>query len=84
MVLGVLFGYLYFWSGNLLIPILAHFVNNGFTLLMVYLHQLGIIEFDLETTEEIQLLPVIISILVASGLIVSFRNSFSARNHGYE
>ncbi len=28
-VLGVLLGYLYFWSKNLWLPILAHFVNNA-------------------------------------------------------
>lgn len=37
MILGILFGYLYWWSGNIWIPIFAHFVNNGFTVLMVYL-----------------------------------------------
>jgi membrane protease YdiL (CAAX protease family) len=36
MLLGALFGYMYVWSGNLAIPILAHFVNNGFTLLLIY------------------------------------------------
>lgn len=28
-VLGVLLGYLYFWSRNLWLPILAHFINNA-------------------------------------------------------
>jgi len=36
LLLGALFGYLYVWSGNLAIPMLAHFVNNGFTLLLLY------------------------------------------------
>lgn len=36
MLLGVLFGYLYYWSGNLALPMLAHFVNNAFTLSMMY------------------------------------------------
>ncbi len=31
VLLGALFGYLYVWSGNLLIPMIAHFVNNGFS-----------------------------------------------------
>ena len=84
MLLGVLFGYLYYWSGNLIIPILAHFVNNGFTLIMVYLNQLGVVEFDLESTDQVELLPVILSILVASGLIVNFRNSFSRKTTGHE
>ena len=28
-VLGILLGYLYYWSGSLWLPILAHFVNNA-------------------------------------------------------
>ena len=51
MLLGALFGYLYAWSGNLWLPILAHFVNNGFTVIMLYLHQLGYFEFDIESSE---------------------------------
>jgi len=37
MFLGALFGYLYIWSANLWVPIFAHFVNNGITLLMFFL-----------------------------------------------
>ena len=29
LLLGALFGYLYYWSGSLLIPMFAHFVNNA-------------------------------------------------------
>lgn len=36
MALGVLFGYLYFWSGNLLYPIIGHILHNGAQVLMVY------------------------------------------------
>jgi len=28
-LLGVLFGYLYYWSGTIWVPMLAHFINNG-------------------------------------------------------
>jgi len=48
MLLGVLFGYLYYWSGNLWLPILAHFLNNGFTLLMIYLFKIGVVSFDIQ------------------------------------
>ncbi|OJJ21003.1 hypothetical protein BKI52_10535 [marine bacterium AO1-C] len=48
MLLGVLFGYLYYWSGNLWLSILAHFLNNGFTLLMIYLYKTGVISFDIQ------------------------------------
>jgi membrane protease YdiL (CAAX protease family) len=49
VLLGALFGYLYHWSGNLLIPVIAHFVNNGFSLLMIYFHKTEIAGVDLES-----------------------------------
>ena len=36
MALGMLFGYLYFWSGNLLYPIVGHILHNGAQIIMVY------------------------------------------------
>ncbi|MEQ9426134.1 MAG: CPBP family intramembrane glutamic endopeptidase [Cyclobacteriaceae bacterium] len=53
MLLGVLFGYLYWWSGSLLLAVIAHAFNNGFTLLMVFMYQQGATDFDIEGTEEI-------------------------------
>ena len=35
-VLGVLLGYLYYWSGSLWLPILAHFVNNAQAVIFSY------------------------------------------------
>lgn len=48
MLLGVLFGYMYYWSGNLWLPILAHFLNNGFTLFMIYLFKEEVVSFDIQ------------------------------------
>ena len=53
MLLGVLFGYLYWWSGSLMLAIVAHLFNNGFTLIMVYLYQQDLVGFDIEGTSEI-------------------------------
>ncbi|HMJ69868.1 MAG TPA: CPBP family intramembrane glutamic endopeptidase [Cyclobacteriaceae bacterium] len=36
MLLGALFGYMYYWSGNLIVPVFAHFVNNLFAVSMIY------------------------------------------------
>ena len=36
VLFGALFGYAYHWSGNLLYPILMHFVNNAFVLMLSY------------------------------------------------
>ncbi len=38
MIMGVMLGYMYYWSGSLWVPMLAHVVNNGFAVLMSYLY----------------------------------------------
>lgn len=39
MFLGALFGYLLVWSGNIWLPILAHFLNNGMAVVGAYMLQ---------------------------------------------
>lgn len=73
MLLGALFGYLYLWSGNLWVPILAHFVNNGFTVLMVYLYQRKMVSMDIESAESVPVLASFISGVITLGLLVYFR-----------
>lgn len=67
MLLGALFGYLYYWSGNLLIPMVAHFFHNGFTLVMMYLYQQGTSPIDPESNEA---LPVPAVVTGGFGVIV--------------
>lgn len=76
MFLGALFGYLYFWTGDLKIAMFAHFVNNAFTLVMVYLNQLGWVDFDLENTESPALYSVILfAIITAITLYIIHKKS---------
>ncbi|MDV3307987.1 MAG: CPBP family intramembrane metalloprotease [Cyclobacteriaceae bacterium] len=51
LLLGGLFGYLYAWSGSLLIPIFAHFVNNALAVLSLYFYQTGKTDISLESPE---------------------------------
>jgi membrane protease YdiL (CAAX protease family) len=79
MLLGALFGYLYVWSGSIWVPILAHFVNNGFTVLMVYLHQQKLVSMDIESTESVPVLGALISGVITAGLLYYFRQLNSNR-----
>jgi len=36
---GIVLGYLSYWSGTLWLPVLAHFINNTFSILVVYISQ---------------------------------------------
>jgi membrane protease YdiL (CAAX protease family) len=38
MFLGIIFGYLLYWTGKLWIPILAHFVNNALATMWYYIY----------------------------------------------
>lgn len=38
MILGILLGYLFYWSGSIWIPILGHFVNNTTAVVVYYIY----------------------------------------------
>ena len=38
MILGVLLGYLFYWSGSIWIPIIGHFVNNAAAVIVYYFY----------------------------------------------
>jgi len=69
MMLGALFGYLYYWSANLWVPIFAHFVNNAIQILALYYYQRGSFEFDLDKPESIPGSMVVISTVLTGGLL---------------
>ena len=73
MMLGALFGYLYYWSGNLIIPIVAHVVNNAFTLIMMYVYQVKITDIDIESVEEVSLTSFSIFAVITFSLLFVFR-----------
>jgi len=76
MLLGALFGYLYYFSGKLSYAMFAHFFNNGVAVVAVYMHQLGKIEYDIESNESLLWYQVLISAVVLILLLFAFeRNS---------
>ena len=79
-LIGAFLGYLYYWSGNLWIPILAHFFNNGLQIVGLYLFQKGALSFDVESTESAPLPVVITSIVLTLLLLVYFKNYFHSRS----
>ncbi len=50
MLLGGILGYLYHWTGNLWVPIIAHLVNNGVQIVGQYFFQKGMIDIDLDSS----------------------------------
>ncbi len=73
LLLGALFGYIYYWSGSLWYPIFAHFINNGFTLVMLYLYQQKTTDINLDATDAIPWSAALVAFVVGAGLLFYFR-----------
>ena len=76
LLLGILFGYIYYWSGNLWYPILGHFINNGFTLVLIYLYQAGYIGIDIDIEEAYPLNIILIFLVITIYMLFSFWKQF--------
>lgn len=74
MLLGALFGYLYVWSGNLLVPIIAHFMNNFISLMALYVYQKGMTDIDVESTEALPTVYLLIFSALFVGTLFYFKN----------
>ncbi|MCF8361740.1 MAG: CPBP family intramembrane metalloprotease [Prolixibacteraceae bacterium] len=48
-LLGALFGYMFVWSRNLWLPVIAHFVNNAVAVMAYYFYETGDLKTDPET-----------------------------------
>ncbi len=80
MMLGVLFGYLYYWTGNIWVPIVAHIFNNGLAIIVMYLYNLKIIKTDLESIDHVPMPIVLFSLLATIGLLYLFRNYIESQS----
>jgi membrane protease YdiL (CAAX protease family) len=71
VLLGALFGYVYFWSGNLYLAIAGHFINNFVEAVgMVVAPQMGL---PIETLDKTPLIASLASVVVASFAIFLFK-----------
>jgi len=72
-LMGLFFGYVYYWSGNLWLTIFAHFVNNGSAVLLAYIYGVEGIATDTSTFSEGDnySMYLISSIIITSGLVYS-------------
>ncbi len=80
VLLGALFGYLYYWSGNLLVPMFSHFFNNAFAVVMLYLYHTGTIDLNVEEDHAAPLKYVIPCIILTITLLYYTREHYLKTN----
>jgi membrane protease YdiL (CAAX protease family) len=79
MLLGALFGYLYYWTGSLWISICAHLLNNGFVLVMMYLYNIKFLTINIEETKTMPWLMVIPSLVLTVLILLNMRRQDRSR-----
>jgi membrane protease YdiL (CAAX protease family) len=70
MMLGIMFGYIYLWTGTLWAPIFAHFLNNGAAVFVSYLANTGVIHADYEKFGATDNLFLITGSVVFTGMLM--------------
>jgi hypothetical protein len=79
-ILGLAFGYIYFWSGILLFPVILHFINNAFPVILAYVQ--GMEKFSMNTVSPLWKQAVALPLPIAIGVVILiyFRNKSNEEN----
>lgn len=76
-ILGMVLGYLFYWSKNIWVSILAHFINNAMTVGLYYYYvNIGGIANPLETQKEVQIdYPILLgsTLILGVALFLSYK-----------
>lgn len=64
LVLGLMLGYMFYFSRSIWVPMLMHFLNNGTVVLIYFLNNKGITNIDVDTFGQTNILVLIASIII--------------------
>jgi len=71
LFLGMLFGYLFYWTKNLWLPMLAHFFNNAIAVILIYINDDAVDKINTAGTEN-ESLPLVVFSLISIVIILYF------------
>ena len=78
LFLGALFGYFFYWTGNLWVPIVAHIFNNGFAVVMYYLANRGTLDAEVAEMEHFPTPVIVVSAWLSAAFIWLFQKVASS------
>jgi CAAX protease family protein len=73
LILGLIFGYLFLWSGSLWLPVISHFVNNAIPTVGAYLKGWNAINGAPEVTIWEQFAGMVVPLLIAISILIYLR-----------
>jgi hypothetical protein len=82
MLLGALFGYLYYYSGRLTLAMLGHFLNNAISLTMAFAFHEGLMGVNPTETERVPQWPVLLVFMILGTVLFVYFQKYYARKNG--
>lgn len=73
-ILGLVFGYLFLWGGTLWLPVISHFVNNAFPVILSYLQGIEKLNAPADTPLWKQALALPVPVVIIFIILFYFRN----------
>lgn len=84
LLLGALFGYVAWWTGNLWLPVIAHTVNNSMVVIVTWMMSNGLMTSDPNTIgasgSGVDLVAVVASLILTGGGIYAIHRCSSRRD----
>jgi hypothetical protein len=85
LILGLIFGYLFLWSRNLWLPVIAHFINNAVPTAGAYVKGWETINHPLFPAPGKQIAGVIISLAIGIIVLICIRRrSFDEQSANHD
>lgn len=75
LILGVVLGYLFYWSGNILYPIIAHLFNNAIQVIIYQFYKGPITDLDQLASPKVSLPALLISVVALYFLVRWYKQS---------
>ena len=76
LILGLSFGYLFFWTGNLWIAVIAHFINNVVPMLMSHFIRWNDLGEKASDLADKQILLPLVPALLSAGILFNFWSEY--------
>ncbi len=73
-ILGLVFGYLFLWGGTIWLPVISHFVNNAFPVILSYLQGIEKLNAPADTPLWKQALALPVPAVIIFTILFYFRN----------
>jgi membrane protease YdiL (CAAX protease family) len=73
-ILGLVFGYLFFWSGTLWLPVISHFINNAFPVILTYIQSMEKLNTSPDTSLWKQVIALPLPMIIILVILFYFRN----------